>query len=102
MKAFLSHATADKQFVGLVAKYLGREYIVYDAYSFDHGEEFKSEIVRGLGKSNIFVFFVSRASLKSFWVDLELDEARRKLFDHDISKAICIRLDNSITFDELP
>jgi TIR domain len=101
MKAFLSHAT-DKPFVELVAKYLGREYIVYDVYSFDHGEGFKAEIARGLGKSNIFVFFLSRASLKSFWVDLELDQAQRKLFDHDISKAIAIRLDRSIAFEELP
>jgi hypothetical protein len=55
-----------------------------------------------LEKSYLFVFFISRASLQSFWVDFELDEAQRRLFDGEITKSLAIRLDKTISFEELP
>jgi hypothetical protein len=42
MKAFLSHSSKDKWYVDGVARNLGREYIVYDAYSFEHAEGLSS------------------------------------------------------------
>jgi tetratricopeptide (TPR) repeat protein len=102
MKAFLSHSTIDKIFVSEVARNLHREFVTYQEYSFDHGEEFKNEILKGLEKSQIFVLFISRASLDSFWVNFELDQASMRLLEKRLAKAVGVRIDSSIRFDELP
>ncbi|MBI2256015.1 MAG: TIR domain-containing protein [Proteobacteria bacterium] len=102
MKAFLSHSSKDKFFVDAVAKTLGREYIVYDSFSFDHGRAFKDEIIKGLEKSRVFVFFISKNSLESLWVDFELTEGEKRLFSNQISRAIGIRLDSTIAISDLP
>ncbi|MGO9615419.1 MAG: toll/interleukin-1 receptor domain-containing protein [Bryobacteraceae bacterium] len=93
MKAFLSHSTDDRNFVSQVAKILQREYVIYQEFSFDHGENFKNEILKGLEKSAVFVFFVSRASLNSVWVKFELDQAAERLLEKKLAKAIAIRID---------
>ncbi len=102
MKAFLSHSSVDKAYVSEVARALHREFVTYQEFSFDHGEDFKTEILKGLDKSQIFVFFISRASLESFWVKFELEQAEERLVEKKLAKAIGVRIDPTITFDELP
>lgn len=102
MKAFLSHSSKDKFYVEAVAKSLGREYIIYDSFSFDHGKAFKDEILAGLDKSRVFVYFISKHSLDSYWVDFELTEAQKRLFGSQMAKAIAIRLDRTISISDLP
>lgn len=102
MKAFLSHSTVDKSFVSEVARSLHREFVTYQDFSFDHGEEFKNEILKGLDKSAVFVFFISRASLESFWVNFELDQAAERLLEKRLARAVGVRIDASVGFDELP
>lgn len=102
MKAFLCHASEDKPFVEEVARRLGREYVVYDQYSFDHGDEFREEILRGLGKSNIFVLFVSQIALAKLWVKFEIGEAERRLLGNELSKAIGVRINGTVRNEQLP
>jgi tetratricopeptide (TPR) repeat protein len=102
MKAFLSHSSTDKQYVDKVAEILGREAIVYDRQSFDHGEQFRTEIIRGMAKSTLFVFFISRKALASMWVKFELDEAQRRLFSGLMRHAIGVFLEPDISFDDIP
>ncbi|TPK39236.1 tetratricopeptide repeat protein [Mesorhizobium sp. B2-5-4] len=102
MKAFLSHSTVDRSFVSEVAKSLHREFVTYQEFSFDHGEAFRDEILRGLDKSAIFVLFISRSSLDSFWVNFELDQAGERLLEKKLAKAVGVRIDASVGFDELP
>lgn len=71
MKAFLSHSSQDKQFVGAVAKELGRQFCVFDEQVFETGNEFKDSIERGLDESSVFVLFASRKALESIWVKFE-------------------------------
>ena len=70
MRAFLSHSSVDKPYVTLVAKQLGRQYCVFDTYSFDTGEDFREAIRSGLDKSSVFVLFGSIKSLESVWVKI--------------------------------
>jgi len=85
-----------------VAKLLQREFVTHQDLSFDHGEDFKNEILKGLDKSAVFVFFVSRASLNSVWVKFELDQAAERLVEKKLAKAIAIRIDAAVGPDELP
>src|SRR5271166_836755 len=78
-RAFLSHATADKQFVHQVAHRLGKQRVVVDDQEFITGEPFMEAIRRGLSASHLFVLFASKASLSSLWVKLEINEAEELL-----------------------
>lgn len=77
LRAFLSHSSTQKDFVEAVARELGRQYCVFDQYSFHTGDDLHEAIKRGLNDSSLFVLFASKEALKSFWVDFELNEASR-------------------------
>ena len=75
IKAFLSHAWINKEFVRAVANDLGRQFCKFDEYSFDSAETFKRSIEEHLDESSVFVFFASEVALGRPWVDFELEEA---------------------------
>jgi len=75
MKAFLSHSSEDKEFVQAIARELGRQFCVFDEYSFETGEQLKRSIEQGIDDSSIFVLFASRKALDSVWVEFEEQEA---------------------------
>ncbi|MBI5449957.1 MAG: toll/interleukin-1 receptor domain-containing protein [Gammaproteobacteria bacterium] len=101
IRAFLSHSSKDKdRYVRIVANCLGKENVIYDEYSFEEGERTISEILLGLDKSALFVFFVSNHSLDSPHVSKELDEAYGKLNSSDLRKIYPILIDSSITHDD--
>ncbi|WHE86434.1 toll/interleukin-1 receptor domain-containing protein [Lachnoanaerobaculum gingivalis] len=74
---FLSHSSKDKErYVRLVAEKLEREFdehsIHYDEHTFEAGMKSLEEIEKCLNKTDLFVIFLSRASLNSDWVQKEL------------------------------
>ena len=74
---FLSHSSKDKErYVRLVAEKLEREFdehsIHYDEHTFEAGMKSLEEIEKCLNKTDLFVIFLSRASLNSEWVQKEL------------------------------
>ena len=102
MRAFLSHSSLEKAFVGEVAKELGRQYCVYDVFEFQTGDDFRSAIRKGLDKSNIFVLFASEASLKRDWVKFEIDEAELRKIRGDIKKFLVYVTDEKETNRRIP
>lgn len=74
IKAFLSHSSADKEkFVRIVAdKLKNKMSIHYDEYTFEAGNRTIDEIIIGLEKTDLFVFFISENSLESEWVKKEI------------------------------
>jgi hypothetical protein len=76
MRVFLSHSSKDKHLISAVATRLGRSYIVYDEFSFDTAVDFETSIEQGLDRSDLFVLFASRHSIKSEWVQKELSQAQ--------------------------
>jgi len=94
-KAFLSHSSLDKEYVRLVARKLRRYQVEFDENNFAPGEDFRIEINMSLKRCNLFVFFASKASLLSGWVNFEIDQVElNKIKGENISFLVVI-LDNS-------
>ena len=102
MKAFLSHSTKDKPLVEEVAVHLGRQFCLYDKFSFDSGEEFGSAIKRCLSESAVFVLFASRNSNSSTWVKFEIEEALEHKVRETIQKSLVYIIDDDFQLDEIP
>jgi hypothetical protein len=65
MKVFISHSSKDKDsYVDIVVeklrKLIGVDRLVYDAITFEKGEEINAEIREWLDKSDIFVIFYQK------------------------------------------
>jgi hypothetical protein len=94
-KVFLSHSSKDKGYVEIVAQKLGRENIVYDAFTFEEGNKTIDEIYSGLDESDIFVFFISNESLDSEWVRKEINYASTLLSEDKIKRFYPIIIDTT-------
>src|SRR5713101_725262 len=102
MKAFLSHSSRDKEFVGAVASELGRASCILDKWSFETGVDFKKSIEKGLNESSVFVLFASRNALKSVWVDFEISEAWFGKLQKKLDSALVYLIEAGLTADDLP
>ncbi len=102
MKAFLCHSSTDKEYVRIVARRLSRARAMYDEMCFLPGVDFRDSIIKGLDSSDLFVFFVSRESLKSIWCRFELGEAERRINTKSLRGALAIIIDKSINYNQLP
>jgi len=102
MKAFLSHSSANKDYVETVAKELGRQFCVFDKYSFQSGVEFKDSIEKGLDDTNVFVLFASPESLASIWVEFEITEAFYRMLQKRLSRVLVLFMDDSLALEKLP
>ena len=101
-RAFLCHSSVDKDYVRIVAKRLGRGQVAFDEFSFAPGQDFRDEIRRHLDRADVFVFFVSRASLDSVWCQFELDHAELKRMGGGIEAQLAIIVDPTVSYSELP
>jgi len=102
MKAFLSHSSRDKEFIMAVAKELGRQFCVVDIQTFQTGIDFKKSIEQGLDDSKLFVFFASKPSVESIWVNFELEEAWYKKLERHLLRSLVYIIDSAVTRDKLP
>ncbi|MDR2084648.1 MAG: TIR domain-containing protein [Bacteroidales bacterium] len=95
-RAFLSHSSKQKDLVRKIANSLGKAQCVFDDFEFESGMKVFDEIKKGIGNSDIFVFFISNDSLNSDWVKTEITEIKN-LIDDGINKQFYpILIDNSI------
>lgn len=101
IKAFLSHSSKDKDsYVRNVAKWLGKDNIIYDEFTFEEGEKSFDEIIKGLEHTQVFVLFISNNALNSDWVKTEITEAKIRLDEKDICKVFPIIIENGITYED--
>ena len=101
-RAFLSHHSADKKIVGEVAKSLGRAAVIYDAFEFDVGDDFRDAILAGLSRSDIFVLFASRGALTRDWVKFEIATAKEALTRKALSRVVTFVIDPALDLDDVP
>ena len=99
-KVFLSHSSKDKNYVEIVAKKIGIDNCVYDKYTFEEGMDTLDEIYSGLEKTDIFVFFISNASLESSWVKKERNRAKNLWDEGAITRIYPIIIDENIKYDD--
>jgi tetratricopeptide (TPR) repeat protein len=101
-RAFLSHSSTDKGVVAEVAKALGRASVIYDAFEFNVGDEFRDAILDGLSKSDLFVLFASREALQSDWVNFEITTAKEALTKQALSRVVTFIIDPDIDLRSIP
>ncbi|MFM9962323.1 MAG: TIR domain-containing protein, partial [Planctomycetaceae bacterium] len=89
--AFVSHSSPDdryvQEFVQLV-RGLGYDEVFNDSHTIEPGELFWPRIEKGIREADAFVVILSHASVKSYWVDREVQFARQQG-----RKVIPIRID---------
>lgn len=97
-KAFLSHSSSDKLLVRRIAKILGNQRCVIDEHAFEPGAKTLDEIFRELDESDVFVLFISDASLNSDWVMKELLMAHKALSEDKLDRILPIIIDEKIDY----
>jgi tetratricopeptide (TPR) repeat protein len=102
IKAFLSHSSADKEFVRAVARNLGRQFCLFDEQVFDNADTFKKSIEEKLAASSIFILFASADSIRRAWVEFEIEEAWYLILQKKISKSLVVMIDSSIDHTAIP
>lgn len=95
-KAFLSHSSAQKDFVRKVYKLLGASRCVFDECCFDNGKKIIDEILRGLQNTDLFILFVSNESLDSDWVQQEIVLADMFMQKYGLKQILPILIDPKI------
>jgi len=101
IRAFLSHSSKDKEsYVRQVAKWLGKDNIIYDEFTFEEGGDTLEEILNGLGKTDLFVLFLSSNALNSDWVIREIVEAKRRFNESTIAKIYPIIIEDGLTYQD--
>lgn len=100
-RAFLSHSSFDKDFVAKVFEVLGTGRCVFDAKTFKRNADLESQIRDGLEQCDIYVLFLSAATLKSGWVTSELDVASLLRTQWKVRSVLVFQLDDT-KWDELP
>ncbi|HFU6605795.1 TPA: TIR domain-containing protein [Bacillus pacificus] len=104
-RIFLSHSSKDKPFyienvVRKLTKSIGPDKFVYDAKTFEEGQETAQEISKWLENTEIFVLFISNTALNSPWVKQEILEAKDLFDKNTLRKIYPIIIDESITHED--
>jgi hypothetical protein len=104
-RVFLSHSSKDKIFyidnvVKNLTKLIGLDKFVYDAKTFEEGQETSQEISKWLKNTEIFVLFISNSALDSSWVKKEIFEAKNLFEKNDLRKIYPIIIDEKITHED--
>lgn len=72
-KIFFSYSWAQEALVTEVADSLGRDFVIQDKYNFEEGNKLDDEMKNKIKKAEMFVLFLSKDSINSKNVRLELD-----------------------------
>lgn len=64
IKAFISHSSAQKEFVRNLVENLGRDFCIVDCYNFESAYRTINEIYKKIEQSTVFVLLLSRESLE--------------------------------------
>lgn len=101
MRAFLSHSSANKDFVADVFSGLGASNAEYDEKTFSAGE-FNTQVIReALDRADIFVLFATKQSLSSGFVNYEINLANEYLAAKKIKRVLTFCLQD-VSPEDLP
>lgn len=100
-RAFLSHNSFDKDFVEEVFNKLGAARSVYDAETFKTCCDLPAQIRNGLEDCDVYVLFLSKASIDSGWVKAEQDLAHELQARWKLKSVLIFQLD-STGWENLP
>lgn len=98
-RAFVSYSSVHRPFVEALVKNLG-SFLHVDYISFEEGEKIADEIHLHISKSDLFLFLISDAALKSPWVQSEVALAKEKLDGGSLKKVYPIIIDGTLHDDK--
>lgn len=95
-KVYISYSTIDKPFVSWLVERLIKEDIDiwYDELEMNAGDVIKEKISEGIKTSSVFLIILSKSSVKSRWVNYELNEALIYSAQRKGVKIVPILIDN--------
>lgn len=102
IKAFISHSSEQKEFVLDLVEVLGRDYCIVDCYNFNSAYQTLNEIYNKIEQSTVFVLLLSKASLKSDWVEKEIKYAKEKLEPRCLDCFWPFIIDENLSINECP
>lgn len=100
IRAFLSHSSAQKEFVKLIANDLGNDNCVFDERTFEGGMPLLAEITGHIKNCELFVLFLSNEALDSEWVQKEVMEAREQIENNIRKKRFCVYMIDNTSPDD--
>jgi tetratricopeptide (TPR) repeat protein len=101
-RVFLSLSGVDAKFVDSVHRILPDGMAYFYPKSFENGENLITAMEERIAESRVFVLFVSRDSVKSVWVNFEIDRARlNKIQSHNF-KYLVFPIDRDVDYSCLP
>lgn len=99
-RAFLSHSSAQKLIVNVIANKVGHGRCVVDNVTFGPAMGTLEEILDGLESSDLFVVFLSDSALESDWVKREIRIAKEYFDERKIHRIYPIIIDENITHED--
>jgi len=96
MKAFLSHSSLDKDHVEKVVVQLGTSQVEVDTDTFTKALFNVQAINEALDRSDLFVLFLSKNSVKSNFVSYETTSALEMIASGKLSKILVLCLDDEV------
>ncbi|MBM3254259.1 MAG: TIR domain-containing protein [Candidatus Omnitrophica bacterium] len=99
--AFISYSNSDKKFVQKLIKKMESIRIWVDCWNLDPGDTLPSKISTAIYHSKWFILVASVNSMKSRWVQYELNIALIKWLQDSDYKIIIVRIDNCSILPEL-
>ena len=101
LKSFISHSSSQKRTAEIIRNIVGADYCWIDKYDFEPAYKTIDEIYNKLDKTKIFVLLISKESIGSNWVQLEIKKAKELLEKKKILLFSCYILDNT-KLEDLP
>lgn len=96
IKAFISHSSAQKEFVRSLEKSIGIDNCIVDERTFESGKLIIDEITKSIDRCEIFVFLISKEALSSDWVKNELSNIRDRIDDGTFSAFLPYIIDDRV------
>lgn len=101
IKAFISHSSAQKDFVKNVADLIGHDNLLFDIQCFEPGIELNTTIKEHISNANLFIIFFSKEALISTWVEDELHYVRPLIKENKVAFCPFI-IDDKVEWRNLP
>lgn len=102
IKTFISHSSVQKQFAKNLVELLGRDLCYLDCYDFRPADKTMDEIYKCIDKSTFFVLLISKESLKSEWVEIEVKKAVSNMERNRLKRFLPYIIDERVTINDIP
>ena len=102
IKTFISHSSAQKQFATRLVDLLGRDLCYIDCYDFKPAYKTIDEIYEHIDKSSLFVLLISKESLASEWVEIEVKKAVSNVERNKLKWFLPYIIDENIDIKDIP